>query len=70
VVWRPEQLGPKGWLLPFNPFDAILEVVRGPLLGHTPGHLVWALAFGYSAAFCAVSWLLFARVRERLAYWM
>jgi lipopolysaccharide transport system permease protein len=70
VVWRPEQLGAKGWWLPLNPFDALLEVVRGPLLGIAPGANVWELAIGYSLGFCLLSWLLFARVRGRLAYWM
>jgi lipopolysaccharide transport system permease protein len=70
VVWRPDQLGAKGWWLPFNPFDALMEVARAPLLGIVPGPDAWALAMLYSAAFCAISWLLFARVRGRLAYWM
>jgi lipopolysaccharide transport system permease protein len=70
VMWRPEQLGRRGWWLPFNPFDALLEVVRGPLIGAAPGASTWALAAGYSLAFCAGSWLLFSRVRGRLAYWM
>jgi lipopolysaccharide transport system permease protein len=70
VMWKPEQLAHKGWWLPFNPFDALMEVVRAPLLGTVPGLYVWALAIGYSLAFCAVAWLLFARVRGRLAYWM
>jgi ABC-type polysaccharide/polyol phosphate export permease len=30
----------------------------------------WMLAIGYSLVFCAVAWLLFSRVRGRLAYWM
>jgi lipopolysaccharide transport system permease protein len=70
VVWRPEQLGNKGWWLPLNPFDALLEVVRAPLLGTAPPAHVWELACGYSLAFCVLAWVLFARVRGRLAYWM
>jgi lipopolysaccharide transport system permease protein len=70
VVWRPEQLGKHNWWLPFNPFDALMEVVREPLLGSMPNAGTWVLAIGYSLAFCAGSWLLFSRVRGRLAYWM
>jgi len=70
VVWRPEQLGRHNWWLPFNPFDALLEVVREPLLGNIPDVNTWALALGYSLAFCAGAWALFSRVRGRLAYWM
>jgi lipopolysaccharide transport system permease protein len=70
VVWRPEQLGPKGWWLPYNPFDALLEVVRAPLLGQPATWQVWGLALAYSAGFCGLTWVMFSRVRTRIAYWM
>ena len=70
VIWRPEQLGVHGWWVPYNPFDALLEVVRAPLLGHAADPLVWALAIADSAAFIALTWFVFTRVRTRLAYWM
>ena len=70
VVWRPDQLGARGWWLPYNPFDALLEVVRAPMLGQVPSLQVWALAFGYSLAFCALAWVFFTRVRTRIAFWM
>jgi lipopolysaccharide transport system permease protein len=70
IMWQPEQLGRHGWWLPFNPFDALMEVVRAPLLGSAASWFTWLLAVGYSLLFCAVAWLLFSRVRGRLAYWM
>ncbi len=70
IVWRPEQLGAKGWWLPYNPFDALLEVVRSPMLGHTASLQVWTLALAYSAAFCTLTWMMFARVRMRLSFWV
>jgi lipopolysaccharide transport system permease protein len=70
VIWKPEQLGSHEWLLIFNPFFSLLEVVRAPLLGEIPSVAVWASALIYSAALCAVSWLLFARVRGRIAFWI
>ena len=41
-----------------------------PLLGTFPEWHVWASALGYSAALWIVAWLLFARVRGRLAFWV
>jgi lipopolysaccharide transport system permease protein len=70
VVWRPEQLGERGWWLKYNPFDALLDVVRAPLLGQAPASIVWLLAVFYSLCLCVTAWLLFARVRGRLTYWM
>jgi lipopolysaccharide transport system permease protein len=70
IIWRPEQLKGKIWWLAFNPFDALLEIVRQPLLGGVvPAHM-WSSALVFSAGFCAVTALLFARIRSRLAYWM
>jgi lipopolysaccharide transport system permease protein len=70
IMWKPDQLGSHGWWLPFNPFDALIEVVRAPLMGSAASAFTWTLAIGYSLVFCGVAWLLFSRVRGRLAYWM
>ncbi len=71
IIWKPELLkGPQAALLPFNPFYTLLEIVRAPLLGQAANGQVWASALGYSALLCGVSWLLFARVRGRLAFWV
>jgi len=70
VFWHPSQLGAKGWWLPLNPFDSLLEVVRAPLLGQSPGLFVWAVALGDSLLLWAAAWLLFVRARSRIAFWM
>ena len=70
IVWKPEQLGGKGWWLPLNPFYALLEIARAPLLGQSPGLLSWASALGYSLLLVIAGWLVFARVRARLAFWV
>jgi lipopolysaccharide transport system permease protein len=70
VVWKPEQLGARGWWLPLNPFDGLLDVVRGPLLSQPPSWLVWGSALGFSILLWAAAWLVFARVRARLAFWV
>ncbi len=71
VIWKPELLqGASAALLWLNPFYTLLEIVRGPLLGVLPSKHVWASAIGYSGALWIVAWLLFARVRGRLAFWV
>lgn len=70
VIWKPELIGEHEWLLPLNPFFTLLEVVRGPLLGSHPSHAVWLSAVLSSAAICGGAWLLFARVRSRIAFWI
>lgn len=71
VIWKPQLVGAAHQaLLPWNPFYSLLEVVRGPMLGQIPSALVYFSAFGYSVALCLTAWLLFARVRARIAFWV
>ena len=71
IIWQPELLqGASAAWLPANPFYALIEIVRAPLLRGAPSAAVWLSALGYSAALCLAAWLLFARVRGRLAFWV
>ncbi len=70
VIWQPQQLGSGAWLLPLNPFFALLDIVRAPLLGTALPAAVWPAAVLYSLLLCAISWLLFVRARGRVAFWI
>jgi lipopolysaccharide transport system permease protein len=71
IIWKPELLtGVQRDLLPFNPFYSLLELVRSPLFGVMPDGIVWASALAYSALLTGVTWLIFVRVRGRLAFWV
>jgi lipopolysaccharide transport system permease protein len=71
VIWKPELLGPdRSWLLMVNPFYALLEVVRGPLLGAPPSLGVWALAVATTLVCVFGSMLFFVRFRGRIAFWV
>lgn len=70
VMWKPEQLGERGWVLPFNPFFDLLEIVRAPLLGQAASGTTWAAALGYSVVLLAVTWWLFTRARGRVPFWI
>lgn len=70
VIWRPYLIGDLQWLLPFNPFYTLLEIVRGPMLGEVPDGWVYLSAGLSSVVLCGLSWILFARVRARIAFWV
>ncbi len=70
VIWKPEQIGKAAAWLPLDPFFAVLQIVRAPLLGELPTLWDWVASLGYSVVLCAVAWLLFVRVRGRLAFWV
>jgi lipopolysaccharide transport system permease protein len=70
IIFKPEQLGTHAWVLAFNPFFALLDIVRGPLIGAIPTTATYISALLYSALLCGCSWLLFVRVRERISFWI
>ena len=70
IMWQPDMLNTHPLFLMLNPFNALLNVVRMPLLGKPLTPHAWDVALLYSGAFCVFTSLLFVRVRGRLAFWM
>ena len=71
IIWRPELVGPRHmWLLPFNPFFTLLDVVRGPLLGEPPSAAIWLSAVVSTLLLALLGFALFARARARIAFWV
>jgi lipopolysaccharide transport system permease protein len=70
IIWKPELVEERQHLLPLNPFFSLFEIVRAPLLGHAASPITWVSAIIYSVALCGAAWVLFVRVRGRLAFWV
>ncbi len=70
ILWKPTLLGPRAVWLALDPFYAIMQVVRGPLLGSGAPPLIWLSAIAYTAAFCALGFGFFVRFRGRIAFWI
>ncbi len=73
VIWSPTILAHRGIglvLVKWNPFFAMLEIMRGPLLGAPLELETWAIALGYSAVLICLAAICFTRARPRIAYWV
>lgn len=70
VMWKPELVGHWAPYLPLNPFYALMETVRGPVMGNGVPLTVWISALGWSLVLAVVSQLFFARFRERIPFWV
>ncbi|WP_448207519.1 ABC transporter permease [Azospirillum sp. sgz302134] len=70
VMWKPELLGDRRYLMVLNPFHHLIEVIRAPLLGQVPGWENWAAGLLFAVAGWAVTFACFARFRKRIAYWL
>ncbi len=73
VIWNPSILAHRGLaivLIKWNPFFALLQIVRGPLLGDPLQLGTWAIALGYSSVLILLAVIAFIRTRPRIAYWI
>ena len=70
IIWRPELISRGHAWLQLNPFYALIEIVRRPLLGEQASAHLWRLSIIDSALLWVAALLLFMRVRARLAYWI
>ena len=70
VMWKPELLGDRRYLMVLNPFYHLLEVIRAPLLGQVPGWESWAAGLLLAAAGWAFTFACFTRFRKRIVYWL
>lgn len=70
ILWKPRLLGHWEPYMPLNPFFAVLETVRGPLVEGGGSPIAWAAALFYTALALAVSAAFFVRFRGRVAFWV
>lgn len=70
VMWKPELLGERRYVMMLNPFYHLIEAVRAPLLGQAFQWENWAAGLLFAAVGWAFTFLFFARFRKRIAYWL
>ncbi|MDE2581469.1 MAG: ABC transporter permease [Rhodospirillales bacterium] len=70
ILWQPSSLGRRAWLLLFDPFYSVMQIVRGPLLGTGASTLVWVSALTFTVLMCGVTYGFFVRFRGRIAFWV
>ncbi len=70
IFWPLDSIKDFRSLLALNPFFAWIDVMRAPLLGLAPEPTSWPILIGCTVFGGLLSFLLFVRFRERIAYWM
>lgn len=70
VIWKPELLREWAWVLPLNPFFALMETIRAPLMEGGGSAGIWVAAIGWTALHLAVAFTFFVRFRGRVAFWV
>jgi ABC-2 type transport system permease protein/lipopolysaccharide transport system permease protein len=70
IMWKADVLNTRMWIAEINPFYYLLELVRNPLLGQPVTAALWGHVGLILLGTAAVSFLLFARFRTRIVYWL
>ena len=70
IIWKPELLREAARWLPLNPFYAVMETVRGPILGTAVPAGIWASAIGFTLMLAILAFAMFVRFRRRIAFWV
>lgn len=70
IMWPIETLGPSRIIADVNPLYHVLDVVRGPLLGHSPELLSWIVSGGLAILGSIAALLLLRRTVRRIVFWL
>jgi ABC-type polysaccharide/polyol phosphate export permease len=70
VMWSIDALGGKAAWARLNPFYAAIDVIRSPLLGVQVQSTSWPILLGLTVIGSAAGFVLFARLRHRIAFWV
>ncbi len=70
IVYSPDQLGANRWLATANPLAHVLDLIRLPLLNQVPAPNSFLIVIAMGVAGWTFAFLLFARFRARVAYWL
>jgi ABC-type polysaccharide/polyol phosphate export permease len=71
IFWAPTQMtGKRAMVVQYNPLAHLLELVRGPLLGHAPRLLDWEWGFGMLGVQLVIVIVMLMLFRKRVVFWI
>jgi len=72
IIWMPNSLRGKRTviLMDFNPLYYLVDVVRGPILGHVPSLFEWSMAAGTALIAILIGFTMFGKFSHRVAFWL
>lgn len=70
VIWKPDLIYMGRQYLLLDPFYPVLEILRAPLLGGVVRSSFLEVALVQAAILGGIAFILFSRMRARIAYWV
>lgn len=70
IFWSKAMLAKHQWIADINPFYHMIDIVRAPILGHSPSEVSWLAAAGLAAGLLVLACIVFVRYRHRIIFWL
>lgn len=70
ITWEASALGAHSWLIAMNPFSALVDLWRSPLMGHAPAPNSWLTCLVVLATLLPAAAILFRRYGRQIALWI
>lgn len=70
IMWKPEMLGNKAFLVNFNPLTHYIAIMRDPLLGQTPTKINFMVSILLTGVLLLLASVLFSKYRKRVVHWL
>lgn len=70
IFWSVDSLPNRATFIDWNPFYHLIEVVRAPLLGHSPQSISWAVSVGLIVIGLPSTFLLYRKTFARIPHWV
>ena len=70
IIYRPNALSRFAFIVDFNPFTYLIDLVRAPLMGQVPDPLTWGVTIGMAVIGMSVALALTGRYLKRIPYWV
>jgi homopolymeric O-antigen transport system permease protein len=70
IMWMPELLGQRMYVVQFNPGYHIVELMRAPLLGNAPSEIAWLYVAGMTVVGGLGTFVVFRHYRNRISFWL
>lgn len=70
IMFSSSMLKKHEWIVTYNPFAYLIDLVRQPLLGEWPALLTWEVAMGMTVVGWVFALALTGRYHKRIPYWL
>ena len=70
VIFFKDMVGSKRFIIDFNPFYHMIDVMRSPLLGKFPGDESWYFLLCFSVFLLIISAFIYRKFSNKVPYWI